>query len=196
MRYDDGSDRERAVRVARRADVAVVAAAPDLLSGRVLGPPLHRPRLRSEAAAPGPSHPRGGRANPRTVVVLQSPGPVTMPWARRVGAIVEAWWPGEEGGNAIADVLLGKVNPSGKLPVTYPRALTDVPARTKAQFPGVDGRAVYSEGVLVGYRWYDRRGIKPLFPFGHGLSYTSFHYRDLAVRELRGASPGGGAACG
>ena len=124
-------------------------------------------------------------------MVLQSPGPVTMPWVRRVGAIVEAWWPGEEGGNAIADVLLGKVNPSGKLPVTYPRALTDVPARTKEQFPGVGGRAVYSEGVLVGYRWYDRRGIRPLFPFGHGLSYTSFHYRDLEVRELRGGSPGG-----
>ncbi len=193
VRYDDGSDRERAVRVARRADVAVVAAAPDVLSGEFSDrpcidldcapkPPLQNRLIRAVAAA-----------NPRTVVVLQSPGPVTMPWARRVGAIVEAWWPGEEGGNAIADVLLGKVNPSGKLPVTYPRALGDVPARTKRQFPGIEGRAVYSEGVLVGYRWYDRRGIKPLYPFGHGLSYTSFHYRDLAVRELRGASPGGAA---
>ena len=89
-------------------------------------------------------------------------------------------------------MLLGKVNPSGKLPVTYPRALSDVPARTQERFPGVGGRAVYSEGVLVGYRWYDRRGIKPLYPFGHGLSYTSFHYRDLAVREI-GNSPGGAA---
>ncbi len=191
VRYDDGSDRERAVKVARRADVAVVAAAPDVLSGEFSDrpcidldcapkPPLQNRLIRAVAAA-----------NPRTVVVLQSPGPVTMPWVRRVGAIVEAWWPGEEGGNAIADVLLGKVNPSGKLPVTYPRALTDVPAFAKARFPGVDGRAVYSEGVLVGYRWYDRKGIKPLFPFGHGLSYTSFHYRDLVVRELRGGTPGG-----
>jgi beta-glucosidase len=129
-------------------------------------------------------------ANPKTVVVLQSPGPVTMPWLRRVGAVIEAWQPGEEGGHAIADVLLGKVNPSGKLPVTYPRSLADVPARTRAQFPGIDGRAVYSEGVLVGYRWYDRRGIRPLFPFGFGLSYTSFHYRDLAVRSR----PSGGRA--
>ena len=87
-------------------------------------PPLQDRLIRAVAAA-----------NPRTVVVLQSPGPVTMPWVRRVGAIVEAWWPGQEGGNAIADVLLGKVNPSGKLPVTYPRALTDVPARTKGSSP-------------------------------------------------------------
>ena len=123
VRYDDGSDRERAVRVARRADVAVVAAAPDVLSGEF----SDRPCIDLDCAPKPPLQDRLIRAvaaaNPRTVVVLQSPGPVTMPWVRRVGAIVEAWWPGEEGGNAIADVLLGKVNPSGKLPVTYPRAL-------------------------------------------------------------------------
>ena len=194
VRYDDGADVQRAAGVARRADVAIVAAAPSTDLGRVPRPPLHRPGLRAR-------RPRTRRvwsarspaANAKTVVVLQSPGPVTMPWLRHVGAVIEAWQPGEEGGNAIADVLLGKVNPSGKLPVTYPRSLADVPARTPLQFPGVDGRAVYSEGVLVGYRWYDRRGIEPLFPFGHGLSYTSFHYRDLGVRELRAGSPGGTA---
>ena len=193
VRYDDGADRRRAARLARRADVAVVAAAPSEPSGEF----QDRPCIGLDCA-PTPARQDAlvravAKANPRTVVVLQSPGPVAMPWVRRVGAILEAWWPGEEGGNAIADVLLGRVNPSGKLPVTYPRALADVPARTKEQFPGVAGRARYSEGVLVGYRWYDRRGIAPLFPFGHGLSYTSFHYRDLTIRELRKRDPGGTA---
>ena len=125
------------------------------------------------------------KANPRTVVVVQSPGPVLMPWARRVPAILEAWWPGRQGGAGIADVLFGRVNPSGRLPVTFPRRDADVPARTPLQFPGVGNRGVYSEGVLVGYRWYDQRRIRPLFPFGFGLSYTSFHYRDLEVRDLK-----------
>ncbi|MBN1528635.1 MAG: glycoside hydrolase family 3 C-terminal domain-containing protein [Thermoleophilaceae bacterium] len=188
VRYDDGSDLERAARVARRADVAIVAGAPSVSSGEF----EDRPCLGLDCPAAAPHQDRLIRAiagaNSRTVVVLQSPGPVTMPWLRRVPAVVEAWWPGEEGGNAVADVLFGRVNPSGRLPVTYPRSLADVPARTPQQFPGVNGRALYSEGVLVGYRWYDRRGIRPLFPFGFGLSYTSFHYRDLAVR----ARPAGG----
>jgi beta-glucosidase len=193
VRYHDGADVKRAAAVARRAEVAIVAAAPSTISGEF----LDRPCIDLDCAPDGPHQNRLIRAvaaaNPKTVVVLQSPGPVTMPWLRRVGAVIEAWQPGEEGGHAIADVLLGRVNPSGKLPVTYPRSLADVPARTPLQFPGVDGRAVYSEGVLVGYRWYDRRGIEPLFPFGHGLSYTSFHYRDLAIRELRSGAPGGTA---
>ena len=135
VRHDDGSDRRRAVRLARRADVAVVAAAPDLDSGEF----FDRPCIDLDCEPKPPRQDRLIRAvaaaNPRTVVVLQSPGPVTMPWVRRVGAVVEAWWPGEEGGNAIADVLLGKVNPSGKLPVTYPRDLSDVPARTEEAVP-------------------------------------------------------------
>jgi beta-glucosidase len=167
-----------------------VAAAPSVSSGEF----EDRPCLGLDCPPASPHQDRLIRAvaaaNPRTIVLLQSPGPVTMPWLRRVPAVLEAWWPGEEGGNAVADVLFGRVNPSGRLPVTYPRSLADVPARTRAQFPGIDGRAVYSEGVLVGYRWYDRRGIRPLFPFGFGLSYTSFHYRDLAVRSR----PSGGRA--
>jgi beta-glucosidase len=186
IRFDDGSDPERAARVAGGADVAVVAAAPSVESGEF----LDRPCLALDCP---PARPRQGEtiravaaANRRTVVVLQSPGPVLMPWAREVPAIVEGWLPGEEGGAALAEVLFGDVNPSGKLPVTYPRREADTPARTPAEFPGVRRKVLYSEGVLVGYRHYDQRRIAPLFPFGHGLSYTRFRYRRLAVRRTRG----------
>ena len=125
-------------------------------------------------------------ANRRTVVVLQSPGPVLMPWARRVPSILEAWLPGQEGGTAIAGVLFGDVNPSGKLPVTYPRRLRDVPARSPSSYPGVGGTVFHREGLRVGYRHYDKRGLRPLFAFGHGLSYTRFRYRRLALRRSGG----------
>ena len=92
------------------------------------------------------------------------------------------WYPGQEGGAATADLLLGRTNPSGKLPVTFPRHEGDGPTSTPLRYPGVDGRQEYSEGVLVGYRWYDAKGIAPLFPFGHGLSYTTFAYSELTVR--------------
>jgi len=128
------------------------------------------------------------QANPHTVVVLNTGGPVTMPWLDQVGAVVEAWYPGQEGGNAVASVLFGDINPSGKLPQTFPRSEKDLPTRTPLQYPGVNLRARYSERLLVGYRWYDARNIAPLFPFGHGLSYTSFAYRDVsATRTDRGA---------
>ena len=125
-------------------------------------------------------------ANPHTVVVVQSGGPVSMPWAGSVAGIVENWLPGQVDGDALAPVLFGDVNPSGKLPVTFPVALGDGPVRTKSQYPGVKDakgvpHATYSEGLLVGYRWYDAKGIAPLFPFGHGLSYTTFQYSSLAV---------------
>ena len=117
-------------------------------------------------------------ANPRTIVVLKTGGPVLMPWIGQVRAVLEAWYPGSEDGNAVARLLLGIANPSGKLPITFPRAEGDVPARTTAQWPGVRVNGVptaaYSEGLQVGYRWYDAQGIKPLFPFGFGLSYTTF----------------------
>lgn len=120
-------------------------------------------------------------ANPHTVVVLDTGGPVLMPWLDKVSGVVESWYSGEHDGTALADVLFGKVNPSGKLPMTFPAADDQVPASTPEQFPGVDGSAKYSEGLQVGYRWYDAHGVKPLFPFGHGLSYTSFKFSDLAV---------------
>lgn len=121
------------------------------------------------------------RANPNTVVVLNTGSAVTMPWLSSVKGVVEAWYPGQEDGNAIADILFGKVDPSGKLPVTFPARLADVPASTPAQWPGVDKKVEYSEGLLVGYRWYEAKGITPLFPFGFGLSYTTFSFSNLSV---------------
>jgi beta-glucosidase len=112
-------------------------------------------------------------------VVTTTGAAVAMPWLDKVQAVLHAWFPGQEGGAAMADLLLGEVSPSGKLPVTFPRRLEDEPCF--GNFPGAQGKVVYKEGTLVGYRWYDTRKVEPLFPFGHGLSYTSFAYRDLQV---------------
>ncbi|KAK3393804.1 glycoside hydrolase superfamily [Podospora didyma] len=114
------------------------------------------------------------KANPRTIVVNQSGSPVTMPWADKVPAIVQAWYQGQEAGNALADVLFGLQNPSGKLPCTFPRRLQDTPAYHN--WPGENLEVVYGEGLYMGYRHYDRVNVAPLFPFGHGLSYTAFEY--------------------
>jgi beta-glucosidase len=122
-------------------------------------------------------------ANANTVVVVNSGSAVTMPWAGTVRAILESWYPGQEYGDALAALLFGDANPSGKLPVTFPKSLADVPAQTAAQWPGQDGKVHYSEGIDVGYRWYDRHGLQPLFPFGHGLSYTTFAYANLSVTK-------------
>jgi beta-glucosidase len=100
-----------------------------------------------------------------------------------VKGIVEAWFPGQEDGNATAAVLFGDVNPSGKLPITFPKAQRDIPIRTTAQWPGINGHSSFSEQLLVGYRWYQAKGITPLFPFGFGLSYTNFRYSGLSVRS-------------
>jgi len=120
------------------------------------------------------------KANPNTVVVLNVGAPVTMDrWIGRTPAVVNAWFPGEEGGHAIADILFGDVNPSGKLPETFPRKLEDSPAW--GHYPGKDGVVEYAEGIYVGYRHFDKKNIEPLFCFGHGLSYTKFEYSDLRV---------------
>ena len=95
--------------------------------------------------------------------------------------MVQAWYAGQEQGNAIARVLFGDVNPSGKLPLTFPRSEEDTPVATPEQYPGVDGAVHYSEGIFVGYRGYERLGILPQYPFGHGLSYTSFDYTNLTA---------------
>jgi beta-glucosidase len=118
-------------------------------------------------------------ANPNTVVVLNTGSAVTMPWLSKVKAVFEAWYPGQESGNAIAALLFGDVNPSGKLPVTFPTSLSQVPASTPQQWPGVDGKVQYSEDLDVGYRWYDDKNLTPLFPFGFGLSYTTFRFSNL-----------------
>lgn len=120
-------------------------------------------------------------ANPHTIVVLKSGGPVLLPWADQAPAIVEAWYPGEEDGAAVAAVLFGAVNPSGKLPITFPKQEADLPLQSAEQYPGVQNVARSSEGLLVGYRWYDAKKLEPLFAFGHGLSYTTFAYSNLKV---------------
>jgi beta-glucosidase len=125
-------------------------------------------------------------ANPRTIVVLIDGGAVEMPWLDRVPALLQAWYPGMEGGNAIAEVLFGDVNPSGKLPCTFPRQLGDSPAHALAAYPGKDGVVRYVEGIFVGYRWYDEKSIEPLFPFGYGLSYTQFKYSNLKLAPAAG----------
>ena len=123
--------------------------------------------------------------NRNTIVVLNTSQPVPLPFSKKVRAILDMWWPGDEGGWATADLLLGKANPSGRLPVTWASRLEDYPA-TDPAYPersslGVDQKTTYSEGVYVGYRWFDRSGTAPLFPFGHGLSYTRFTYSNLAT---------------
>ena len=122
-------------------------------------------------------------ANPRTVVVLQTGGPVEMPWIDAVPAVLQAWYPGQEAGNAIADVLLGAAEPGGRLPQTFPRAFADNPtaSRDPEVYPGRDGRVRYAEGVFTGHRHYDRAGIAPLFAFGHGLGYTTFELAHFAA---------------
>lgn len=118
---------------------------------------------------------------PDMIFVNVSGSPVAMPWVDRVAGIVQAWYLGSETGSALAEVLTGKVNPSGKLPFTFPVSLSDGPVKTEEQYPGIPGedgiyQCDYTEGIYVGYRWYEKNGIKPLFAFGHGLSYTSFEY--------------------
>lgn len=121
--------------------------------------------------------------NPRTAVVIVSGNAVAMPWAEKVPAIVQSWYLGSMGGPALADILSGDVNPSGKLPFSIPVNLTDCAAHSfgESAYPGVDGNVRYEEGLLVGYRWHDTRRIPARYPFGHGLSYTAFRYSDLAT---------------
>jgi beta-glucosidase len=119
--------------------------------------------------------------NPNTIVVINSGGPVVMPWLSDVAGVFENWYGGDETGAAVANLIFGTVDPSGKLPVTFPVSLSQVPAQTEAQWPGTSSGVDYSEGVDIGYRWYQSQGITPLFPFGYGLSYTSFSFSNLHV---------------
>jgi beta-glucosidase len=175
--FADGSDLAKAAAVARASDVAIVMVGQIDTEGRdhpIVLPGDQNALVGAVAAA-----------NPRTIVVLKTGSAVLMPWVDKVPAILEAWYPGEEDGNAVTDVLFGEVNPSGRLPITFPARLEDLPAHTPEQYPGVNGVVQYSEGVFVGYRYYDHNNIQPLFPFGFGLSYTSFAYRDLKVSPAK-----------
>jgi beta-glucosidase len=130
-------------------------------------------------------------ANPRTVVVINAGAQVVMQWLCQVAGVLDAWYPVQVSGTALASVLFGGADPGGHLPVTFPASLSQVPAASPSRFPGINGKVLYSEGVDVGYRWYDAKGIQPLFPFGFGLSYTTFAYSGLQVspRAVTGVQP-------
>lgn len=175
----NGADPAAAATLAGAADVAVV------IVGDVEKEGADRPNL-SLAGNQDQLVRSVVAANPRTIVVLNSGAPVLMPWVDQVPAIMQAWYPGEEDGNALAALLFGDVNPSGKLPVTFPRTETQTPTSTPERYPGVNGTVVYSEKLEMGYRWYDAQNQNPLFPFGYGLSYTTFKFSHLRVTPSHG----------
>ncbi len=127
------------------------------------------------------------KANPKTVIVLMGGGPIDMTeWVGDAKAIVQAWYPGMEGGNALANILFGQANPSGKLPMSFPKKLEDVPAHVLGQYPGDSVNVYYNDDIYVGYRYYDTYKVDPLFAFGHGLSYTSFQYSNAKITKGTG----------
>jgi len=166
---------ERAARLAAAADVALVFVG---LSDEWESEGFDRPdmELVGEQVA---LIEKVAAANKNTVVILNTGSPIAMPWLDRVAAVVQAWYPGQECGNAIADVLFGDVTPSGKLTQTFPVRLEDNP--TYINYPGENGRVYYGEGLFVGYRYYEKKDVAPLFPFGFGLSYTTFSYSALRL---------------
>ncbi|MGW7460867.1 beta-glucosidase, partial [Streptomyces sp. NPDC054797] len=186
LRYTTGASRAadlaEAVRTAQSARSVVLFAYADATEGRdrtSLALPGGQDRL-IEAVA---------EANPRTTVVLNTPSATAMPWLSRTGAVLQMYYPGQEGAGATADVLFGDVDPGGRLTQTFPADEQRTPVGgDPLRYPGVGGRQEYAEGVHVGHRWYDAQQVTPLFPFGHGLSYTSWHYEGLAVRD--GAADG------
>ncbi|HTW06548.1 MAG TPA: glycoside hydrolase family 3 C-terminal domain-containing protein [Acidimicrobiales bacterium] len=171
----------QAAAAARRASVAVVVVSDGQESQGADRPTLALPWDQDELVR------TVERANPRTVVVVEAGGPVTMPWLGEVAAVLDIWYPGQADGTSLSAVLVGKADPSGHLPLTFPASPVGTPLATTAQYPGQDGEVLYSEGTEVGYRWYEAVGVKPLFPFGYGLSYTSFRYSDAGVEVVRRA---------
>jgi len=131
-------------------------------------------------------------ANPNTIVVMENGGPQILPWLSNVGAVLEAWYPGQSGGPAIANILFGSVNPSGKLPMTFPASVNDLPRPVIATPP--DSTTPFPvdytiDGFNVGYKWYDSKGITPAFPFGYGLSYTTFSITNPQLTATTSGSP-------
>jgi beta-glucosidase len=177
----DGASIPQAALLASNSDVAIVCVGQQTSEGSdrsSLSLPNGQDALVSAVAA----------ANPHTIVVIYSSSATLMPWANQVAGVLFAWYPGQENGNALAQVLFGDVNPSGKLPVTIPANGSDVCAIAPGQWPGLLGHVSYSEELQVGYRWYDANNVAPLFPFGFGLSYTTFGYSNLTVSAV---SPSG-----
>ena len=182
--FDDGTDPVRAAKVAKSADVALVFAVKPEIEGidhADLSLPNGQDALIAAVAD----------ANARTAIVLETGNPVTMPWLDKVGAVLEAWFPGQRGGEAIAAILTGKSSPSGRLPITFPASIKQLPRPEIVGYDPAKQRPLsigvtyepfainYQEGSDVGYRWFEKTGAKPLFAFGHGLTYTSFAYADL-----------------
>ncbi|MGC5167576.1 beta-glucosidase [Luteimicrobium sp. DT211] len=195
--YANGSDPAAAAAVAAKADVAIVFGYSKQGEGSdrtTLSLDNGGDALISAVAA----------ANKKTVVILETGSATDMPWLASAKAVVEAWYPGEQQGTALAKLLYGDENFTGRLPMTFPKSLADTPTSAPAQYPGVfaDGTTTrpsgssairqvsYSEGLLVGYKWYDAKKIEPLFPFGYGLSYTDFAYNKVSVtKSTNGTKP-------
>jgi beta-glucosidase len=181
--YLDGKDIEQAATVAASSDIAIVFAT-QWTAESVDVPTLSLPGNQDALIA------AVAKANPKTIVVLETGGPVTMPWLDQAAAVVEAWYPGSSGGPAIARVLTGEVNPSGHLPASFPVSAAQLP-RPVLDGNAADGQTRFSidyniEGAAVGYKWFDLKNRAPLFPFGHGLSYTTFAYSGLQVSARDG----------
>lgn len=175
---NDGTNLTSAAAAAKAADVAIVMVGDARKEGADFAISLsdNQDALISAVAA----------ANKNTIVIVKSGSVVLMPWVNQVSSILEAWYPGEEDGNVVASLLFGATNPSGKLPITFPQSVSDLPASTPAQYPGVTNSAGidqvnYSEGLDMGYHYYDAKNITPLFPFGFGLSYTTYTYSNLKI---------------
>jgi len=187
--FDDGGNLPRAAQVAAAAEVAMVFVHQHATEGsdvRNLSLPHNQNAIIAAIAA----------ANPHCIVVLENGGPVTMPWIDNVSAVLEAWYPGIRGAEALGNIVFGDVNPTGKLPVTFPGSEADLPHPTVAgtqyvpaqnvetKFPPFDVN--YDEGLKVGYKWFEAEGKEPLFPFGFGLSYTTYAYSNLKAEAEKG----------
>jgi beta-glucosidase len=183
VQYADGSSASAAASLAASSQVAIVFVSqwesegmdlPGLnLNDLTDATPIDQDSLVSTVAG----------ANPHTIVVIESGGPILMPWLSQVNAVLEFWFPGQSGGAAIADLLFRKTNPSGKLPITFPASVSQLP---RSAIPAPPNNSTpfdvnYSEGFNVGYKWYDSQGLTPLFPFGFGLSYTTFSFTNPAL---------------
>ena len=176
----DGNDIDAAVAAAKRVQVAIVMVGDQDTEGRDQS--LELPAAQNQLVA------AVAKANPKTIVVLKTGSAILMPWINDVAAVLEAWYPGEEDGRAVADVLLGNVNPSGKLPLTFPRSVDQTLAANPDQYPGVGNTVHYSEGLDVGYRAYADHNTQPLFAFGFGFSYTQFSFDGLKVSQQPGST--------
>ncbi len=190
--FADGTNAAAAAALAGSSDVAIVFVSQWTSEGMDMpslnftdlihaGSPIDQDALVAAVAA----------ANPHTVVVMENGGAQVMPWLGSVSAVLEAWFPGQRGGPAIANILFGAANPSGKLPITFPASVNDLPrpviagANANSPFP-----VTYSEGYVIGYKWFDEAGKTPLFPFGFGLSYTTFSVANASVvSNLTAANP-------